>query len=347
MYIENVKEFLTWGPLRLKEGKNSTADYCELAQDRLKKKFYINIPDPKYKAIYYNSWRDTIINEYGFDYEYQLLNSADFGEYTSRPRYFGIFAKSGYKIKFPIATHNKFGTDGKQKYKAVKEVLELESKGNSVFSKKRAPNTYKRILGGLKVNTDPYFMTNYNGNGKSHSVDNPCNVIATKERFALHFIQYDYSNAYYTSMDEPAGGLTCNPKHNFVTIDWLMDMQYKRVSMSIEHVGCTLLASQHKKPLYFLSAQLGYPENFLNDDDCPELRELKEYMILHGIKDVSIRMLYTKELLRIQGFPEGYILKGTKAQQNKFIGNSVVPLMAQLLIEENEKMMFPELVIAA
>ena len=58
-------------------------------------------------------------------------------------------------------------------------------------------------------------------------------------------------------------------------------------------------------------------------------------MAEHGIIDIKMRMLLVDEMLRIQGFPEGYKLQGTQTDQKKFIGNSVVPLVAQKLVEAN------------
>ena len=55
----------------------------------------------------------------------------------------------------------------------------------------------------------------------------------------------------------------------------------------------------------------------------------------HNITDVKIRMLFLQELMRIQGFPEDYILTGKKEEKLKFIGNSVVPLVAKELIVAN------------
>ena len=52
----------------------------------------------------------------------------------------------------------------------------------------------------------------------------------------------------------------------------------------------------------------------------------------HDITDVKIRMLFLMELMRIQGFPADYILTGKKEDKLKFIGNSVVPLMAKKLV---------------
>ena len=38
-----------------------------------------------------------------------FLNAADYGAYTSRKRFFGIFAKKNLPIVFPEATHSKTG----------------------------------------------------------------------------------------------------------------------------------------------------------------------------------------------------------------------------------------------
>ena len=48
-----------------------------------------------------------------------------------------------------------------------------------------------------------------------------------------------------------------------------------------------------------------------------------------------MRMLKISELLKIQGFPSNYILKGTKNEQKKFIGNAVVPIMAKAIANAN------------
>lgn len=333
-YLENVKEFLTWGPLRLKEGKNSTADYCELAQDIKRNKFYVNIPDKRFKCLFYNEWREHM-KSYGFEYDYKLLNVADYEAYTSRLRYFGIFAKTGLPIVFPKPTANKDGSNGMKKHKAVKEVLDFDNKGKSLFSKKRAKKSLARFLKGLKVNTSEHFLMGFYGNGKCHSIEDPCNTLTTKDRYQLNYIQYDYSNVGFSDIEKPAGTLTTNPKHNLVSIEWLMDFQYDRVSMSVEKPCVTIIASQDKSPLYLCQAETGFPENEIKDDDCEVTREIKEFMIKHHIKNIFVRMLTVKELLKIQGFPEDYILKGDQADQKKFIGNSVAPLMAQRLIEAN------------
>lgn len=53
------------------------------------------------------------------------------------------------------------------------------------------------------------------------------------------------------------------------------------------------------------------------------------------IADIGLRMLTPRELARAQGFPDTYILTGTKSQQVAKIGNSVCPIMAKVMVEAN------------
>ena len=60
------------------------------------------------------------------------------------------------------------------------------------------------------------------------------------------------------------------------------------------------------------------------------------------LKDIFLRMLKPEELKVMQGFPKDYIInrdykwaKYSISEQVKRIGNSVVPIMAQRLVEAN------------
>jgi DNA (cytosine-5)-methyltransferase 1 len=53
------------------------------------------------------------------------------------------------------------------------------------------------------------------------------------------------------------------------------------------------------------------------------------------ITDIGMRMLTPRELARAQGFPDDYILTGTKTNQVARIGNSVCPMMAHMLVQDN------------
>lgn len=41
----------------------------------------------------------------GYRYDYRILDSADYGAHTSRPRYYGVFALEGLPIRWPSPTH--------------------------------------------------------------------------------------------------------------------------------------------------------------------------------------------------------------------------------------------------
>lgn len=50
---------------------------------------------------------------------------------------------------------------------------------------------------------------------------------------------------------------------------------------------------------------------------------------------IGMRMLSPRELARAQGFPDSYILTGTKMSQVHKIGNSVSPPVARAIVEAN------------
>ena len=67
--------------------------------------------------------------------------------------------------------------------------------------------------------------------------------------------------------------------------------------------------------------------------DYIQIENVEEFMAMYGIIDIKMRMLNNQELKRIMGFPEDYILKGTQAEQKKFIGNAIEVNMSRVLCE--------------
>jgi DNA (cytosine-5)-methyltransferase 1 len=470
--IENVEEFMSWGPMD-ENGK----------------------PLSMQKGKDYTKWVCSV-KSYGYNFDHRILNAADFGAYTSRKRFFGIFAKHGLPIVFPEPTHCK---EGKQdmfsdlkKWKAVKEVLDFEDEGTSIFGRKKEPveATKARLYSGLIkfvaggkdafmvkwnsmsqsgkyqapdmeapsptvscqnrlgvakvsfmskqfsghpesknvslerpagaitcidhhaiVNTD--FLAAYYGNGDNVSqVDRPCPTVPTKDRFnyvrpmflsmyyggdnhagaidkpaptirtkdccslvSTRFFDMQYGTGKCTSIHKPAGTVTATPKHNLITCrQWLMNTSFGNTGSSIEvpsqvitanrkwhylvnpqyssaggniNSPCfTLIARMDKMPPY-LAECTTEPKDIpsfiridgnvviyeIYDTDSPMTVKLKEFMALYGILDIKMRMLKIPELKRIMGFPDGYKLIGTQADQKKFIGNAVEVTMARVLCE--------------
>ena len=173
--IENVVEFMSWGPLN-EHGK----------------------PVSKKAGRDWMRWRNHI-DSLGYRNEWRELNSADFGAYTSRNRLFGCFAKPGLPIVWPESTHaknpGKHGMFGNvSKWKSVKDVLDFDDEGESIFTRKKelSPKTLERIYAGLikyvagGKDKHEAFLIQYNsGKDRVTSVENPCNTIPTENRFAL------------------------------------------------------------------------------------------------------------------------------------------------------------------
>lgn len=208
--IENVVEFMSWGPLD-ENGK----------------------PLSRRNGIDFMRWCN-YINSFGYYNEWREMNSADFGAYTSRNRLFGCFAKNGLPIVWPDTTHARqtvskaasqrslFDQKELKPWKAVKDVLDFKDEGNSIFDRKTplSDKTLERIYAGLikyVAGGKDAFLLKYNSvsNNGSHvppSVDEPCPVIATQNRLGSVFITKYYSGHpgnMILSVDEPAATLRC------------------------------------------------------------------------------------------------------------------------------------------
>ncbi|MBP5687766.1 MAG: DNA cytosine methyltransferase [Muribaculaceae bacterium] len=216
--IENVEEFMSWGDLN-EQGKPISRD-----QGRL-----------------YLKWVSKV-KSFGYDFDRRILNAANYGAYTSRKRYFGQFAKKGLPIVFPDQTHAKctanngglFQDDEIKPWKPVKEVLDLNDEGESIFGRKKplVEKTLERIYAGLikfVAGGKEAFIVKYNSvNGKTGkyvppSIDEPCPTVACQNRLGMakvHFLSKQYGgdpSGKNISVDEPAGTITCRDHHAFVS----------------------------------------------------------------------------------------------------------------------------------
>ena len=68
-------------------------------------------------------------------------------------------------------------------------------------------------------------------------------------------------------------------------------------------------------------------------DKCKITLRFRGREITH--QDIGMRMLQPRELAKAQGFPDDYVLNGSKSNQVAKIGNSVVPQVAKALVRAN------------
>lgn len=211
--IENVEEFMSWGDLD-ENGKPISKDAGRL----------------------YLQWVSNVCG-YGYRFAHRILNSADYGAYTTRRRFFGIFAKGSLPIVFPEPTHSKDGATGlfgqMQRWKPVREVLDFSDEGESIFRRKKplVDATLERIYAGLikfVAGGKEAFLVKWNSmssTGKYHapSIDEPCPTVVTQNRLGI--AQVNFLSKHYggnpagkcVSVEEPAGTITTRDHHSFIT----------------------------------------------------------------------------------------------------------------------------------
>lgn len=180
------------------------------------------------------------VKRYGYDFDYRIMNAADYGAYTSRKRFFGIFAKYGLPIVFPEQTHCKTGKEGLfddlLPWRPVREVLDFSKEGESILNRKKplVEKTLERIYAGLikfVAGGKKAFMVKYNSmnqNGKyvPPSLDDPCPTVATQGRLALaqvSFLSKQFSGNpedKNISVDGPAGTITTIDHHAFISVHY-------------------------------------------------------------------------------------------------------------------------------
>jgi DNA (cytosine-5)-methyltransferase 1 len=241
--IENVEEFMSWGDLD-EGGKPISKDAGRLYNQWVEKVQYgysrfIDWSEPDY-WYRQNLKRGSLKRVY--KYEHRILNSADYGAYTSRRRFFGIFARPELPFVWPEPTHAKnpqktlFGRL-KKKWKAVREVLDFSDEGESIFDRLRAlvDATLERIYAGLikfVAGGKDAFMVKWNSmssRGVYHApgIDDPCPVVSTQNRLGVaqvRFLAKHFSGrpeGKVVSIDRPAGSVTAVDHHSMVSADFI------------------------------------------------------------------------------------------------------------------------------
>lgn len=185
--IENVVEFMEWGPLIVKESVGPDgAAFCplDIKHDRRRRTTSVApvwVPDPEHKGILYCRWVEEVC-AHGYRFEHRVLNAADFGAYTSRVRYFGQFVRPDLPMAWPRPTHTRnpeqtrdLFTEPLAPWRPVRECLDFEDRGESIFNRRRqlVGATLDRIHAGLVkfvAGGKDAFLVKYNSRNQSGQI---------------------------------------------------------------------------------------------------------------------------------------------------------------------------------
>ena len=184
----------------------------------------------------FEKWKKAMMS-LGYEYIESIRCAADDGIPTTRTRYFAIFYKEGINCSFPDYTHNENGTDGKLKWIACKDFIDLNNYGHSIFGrefnqdlpknlrKPLVPNSLKRIAYGIKKESTEFyqFICSYYGGEKGIK--------------------------RITELSQPLKTQTCENRHQLVTIEkmqFIADYCYGFTADSISKPLRTQLQRQTK-----------------------------------------------------------------------------------------------------
>lgn len=203
--LENVEEFLGWGPLTKANGKRT--------------------PDPRRKGRTFEAFNDWFKRN-GYVTDWRMLRACDFGTPTIRRRFFWIARCDGEPIAWPEATHAPADSllvkrRKKKPYVPVSNCIDWSLPCPSIFNRKKplADNTLKRIAKGVMryVVEDPapfiVPIANYNGSVSVHSAGEPLRTITAWPKggsfaVAAPVIARQFGCSIGHRADKPSGTIT-------------------------------------------------------------------------------------------------------------------------------------------
>lgn len=132
LIVENVPELQDWGPVDLETGK----------------------PVPSRKGQYFRQWIASLRQHFP-SLDWRVLNAADFGDATTRHRFFLQGRADGRPIAWPEPSHAPSGVTDlfgrREGWRAAAEIIDWSLQGRSIYERPKplAPKTLLRIRAGM------------------------------------------------------------------------------------------------------------------------------------------------------------------------------------------------------
>ncbi len=228
--LENVEEFMTWGPI--KDGQPIKEKQGKTFQSFVRQ-----------------------LQGHGYAVEWQVMKACDYGAPTSRKRFFLVARCDGQPIVFPKPTHGK--GKGLKQYRPAAECIDWSIPCKSIFGRKKplAENTLKRIARGLDKfvlkNAKP-FIIQMNYENAPQDVSEPLSTItAVNKHYVVEpklssFIMSNNTGNAPHDIDEPVPTVTTGVR-NFVVTPYLTKYfsGEKQAGASVKEPMPTVTAIDH------------------------------------------------------------------------------------------------------
>lgn len=343
--LENVEEFLTWGPVV--EVSPGVFKPCKERKGETFNAFIkcmttgLNVDHPAWPEIKEALGDDFPYHKLekglGYKIEHKILTACDFGAPTTRKRFFLVGRKDGLSINWPNPTHG----DGLKPYLTAADIIDWSIPAKSIFNRTRplAENTMKRIAKGIEryvldaeqpfivpsEHALPFITEHANAsNQRNMPADEPLRTICAQVKgghFALvtsHIIKMRGDNVGHKT-NEPLQTISAGGNH-FGEVQAFLIKYYGTSTAQSINTPLDTVTTKDRFGLVTISGEK------------------------YQIADIGMRMLEPHELFAAMGFPEDYQIafdsngkKNTKKNQVARCGNAVCPPIAQALVEANLK----------
>ncbi len=345
--LENVREFLTWGPLG--------------SDDR---------PCPVRKGLTFKRWVGQL-RTLGYEVEWKILNAADFGAPTSRKRLFLIARCDGSPIVWPEPTH---GPGRPKPHRSAAECIDWSIPCPSIFLTREearplglvrplAEKTMRRIAMGVKRyvldNPRPFLVqVNHGGDGfRGQAADAPLPTVTGRHGFGVvaPFVVAQHGEREGQPPRTHGVGVpfpTVTPQ-GFVLASAFISKYFGGVVGSGAELTDPLptvtgQGNHIGEVRAFLTKYYGNATGQGLDEPMHTITGADRFGLVsiagesYQIADIGLRMLRPRELYRAQGFPDSYIIEPTIrgkpmpiSAQVKLCGNSVPPQLSEALVRAN------------
>jgi site-specific DNA-cytosine methylase len=370
--IENVEEFLTWGPVvdgkPSPERKGETFDgfikalttglgsshmsYKDIYEALFRCKYDIKRKLTIYKAVKHGL---------GYDVEKKIIKACDFGAPTIRKRLFIIGRNDGVSIKWPKATHG----DGEnlKPFRTAADIIDWSIPVKSIFNRKRplVDKTMVRIAKGIEkyvINADnpfiipaelttPFITECANGSSQRNMpADEPLRTICAQVKGG-HFALVSPILAKLSDVEQ---NIKIKPKKKTLVTSHMVKLRGTNIGHGTDEPVHTISAGGFHigEVRAFLVEYYGAASAFSLDKPLHTVTTRDRFGLVtikgenYEIVDIGMRMLEPHELFAAQGFPLNYIIshdsEGNKLAKHKQVarcGNAVCPPVAQALVEAN------------
>ena len=242
IFMENVEEIQTWGPLIVDADGKSRPDpersgetfkaFVGMLSDGVAPDCPALAEACEFLKIERGSAEEQrLIKGLGYKLEFRTIRACDLGAPTIRKRFYLVARNDGKPIVFPKATHGK--GKGLKPYRTAAECIDWSIPCPSIFERKKplVKNTLRRVARGLDKfvikNPKPYILE-MNFNNPFQDVDRPMSTQTSANHHYLitpNLVQANYENPPQ-DVSKPMSTQTAVNKH-FVVTPTLVECSHK------------------------------------------------------------------------------------------------------------------------